>query len=350
MIAVIYGTRPEIIKLSPIIRSAIEQERDLVTIHTGQHFSRNMNDVFFDNLELPRPDYELNVGSKSHAEMVAEALVGIEKILLKHKPTIVLVQGDTNSALAGALAAAKLGIKVGHIEAGLRSFDRRMPEELNRVLIDHMSDLLFAPTHIASNFLLSEGIDKDKIKVVGNTIADALKYGLKKSINTPLPLSLTPKQYYLATLHRQENVDDPIILKQIITNFKSITKDFSTTLVLPLHPRTKQLLSTNNINTTGISVIEPQDYFNFLSLLSNARLVLTDSGGIQEEACILGIPCITLRDNTERPETVELKSNILVGSDLTQTINAINYFESHQDGWKQPYGEGDTAERILSSL
>jgi len=350
MIVVIYGTRPEIIKLSPIIRLAIEQKLDLVTIHTGQHFSRNMNEVFFENLELPNPDYELNVGSKSHATMVAEALVGIEKVLQKHKPSIVLVQGDTNSALAGALAAAKLGIKVGHIEAGLRSFDRRMPEELNRVLIDHMSDLLFAPTHLASNLLLREGIDKDKIKVVGNTIADALNYGLKKSINTPLPLSLTSKNYYLATLHRQENVDDLKILKQIISNFQTVTDETSRMLILPLHPRTKQLLDTHSIDASGISIIEPQDYFNFLTLLNNARLVLTDSGGIQEEACILGIPCITLRDNTERSETLELKSNILVGCDLTRTITAIHYFESNHVDWKQPYGKGDTAKRILSTL
>ena len=350
MIAVIYGTRPEIIKLSPIIRLAVEQKRSLITIHTRQHYSRNMNDVFFENLELPRPDYELNVGSKSHAEMVADALVGIEKILLKNKPTIVLVQGDTNSALAGALAAAKLGIKVGHIEAGLRSFDRRMPEELNRVLIDHMSDLLFAPTHIASNFLCTEGIDKDKIKLVGNTIADALKYALKKTINAPLPLSLTPKNYYLATLHRQENVDDPIILKQIISNFQSIVNDTSKMLILPLHPRTKQLINTHAIDTRGINLIDPLDYFSFLVLLNNARIVLTDSGGIQEEACLLGIPCITLRDNTERQETLELKSNILVGSDLARTMSAINYFESNHAGWKQPYGLGDTADRILSYL
>ncbi len=350
MIAVVYGTRPEIIKLSPIIRIGLAQKRELVTIHTGQHFSQNMNDVFFENLELPSPDYELNVGSKSHAEMVAEALVGIERILLKHKPSIVLVQGDTNSALAGALAAAKLGIKVGHIEAGLRSFDRRMPEELNRVLIDHMSDLLFAPTHTSYNYLLTEGISKDKIKIVGNTIADALKYGLKKSSNITLPPYIAPKQYFLATLHRQENVDDPITLKQMISNFQRIVKDTSTMLVLPLHPRTKQLLDKHAIDTTGLSLIEPQDYFNFLALLNNARMVFTDSGGIQEEACILGIPCITLRDNTERPETVELGSNVLVGSDLNKMVSAISYFEKLQGGWKQPYGEGDTAERIISSL
>lgn len=350
MIAVIYGTRPEIIKLSPIIRIGVAQKRELVTIHTGQHFSQNMNDVFFENLELPSPDYELNVGSKSHAEMVAEALVGIERILLKHKPSVVLVQGDTNSALAGALAAAKLGIKVGHIEAGLRSFDRRMPEELNRVLIDHMSDLLFAPTQTSYNYLLTEGISKDKIKIVGNTIADALKYGLKKSSKITLPPYISPKQYFLATLHRQENVDDPKTLIQMISNFQRIVKDTSTTLVLPLHPRTKQLLNKHAIDTTSLSLIEPQDYFNFLALLNNARMVFTDSGGIQEEACILGIPCITLRDNTERPETVELGSNFLVGSDLNRMVSAISYFEKHEGGWKQPYGEGDTAERIISSL
>lgn len=350
MIAVIYGTRPEIIKLSPLIRLAKAKKLDLVTVYTGQHFSPNMKEVFFDNLSLPEPDYTLDVGSKSHAVMVAEAMIGIEKILIKINPDIVLVQGDTNSALAGALVAAKLGIKVGHIEAGLRSFDRRMPEELNRIMIDHLSDLLFAPTNIAADYLLKEGIQKANIFVVGNTIADALAYALKKIGSPDLPLSLNPKEYFLATLHRQENVDDHLILQDFIALFQSISSRYHQRIILPMHPRTLTLIKKFALNTAGLDIIDPQDYFSFLNLLNNARLVLTDSGGIQEESCILGIPCLTLRDNTERPETLNIQSNILVGHDQDKAMQAVDYFEKERPVWVSPYGDGKTAERILSVL
>ncbi len=350
MITIIYGTRPEIIKLSSIIHTLEKRAIAYRTIHTKQHYSTNMDEVFFSDLSLPLPTLTLSVGNRTHGDMTGSALIGIEKDLIENRPTYVLVQGDTNSALAGALAATKLGIPVGHVEAGLRSYDRRMPEETNRVLIDHVSDLLFAPTPQAKKNLLSEGISRNKIKVVGNTIADALIYAaLATDLSRDLEFSIN-EPYFLTTIHRQENVDDISKLAKIIKSLQNISRHFKRKIIMPIHPRTNNLINKHKISTTHLTLIEPLSYFNFYSLMKKASLILTDSGGIQEEACILQIPCITLRLNTERPETVQQGANILVGSSYAKLIRAISYFEDAQPSWTHPYGDGHTSERIIDAI
>ena len=305
MISIILGTRPEIIKMSPVIRECEEKGLDYFILHTGQHYSYEMDRVFFDELELPQPKYNLDVGSGTHAEQTGRIMIGVEKVLMKERPDIVLVQGDTNTTLSGALAAAKLQIKVGHVEAGLRSFDRRMPEEINRVLTDHISDYLFAPTEKARQNLLREGLDGSRIYVTGNTIVDAVYQNLeiaKKKVNVLKDLGLKSEGYFLVTAHRQENVDVKERLKGILKGLELIHQEFSMPVVFPIHPRTRRRIEEFGLSLDGIEVINPLGFLEFLQLEANARLVLTDSGGVQEETCILKVPCVTLRDNTERPE------------------------------------------------
>jgi UDP-N-acetylglucosamine 2-epimerase (non-hydrolysing) len=314
-VSIILGTRPEIIKMLPIIKELEEQHLDYFILHTGQHYSYNMDKVFFEQLNLPGPKYNLQVGSGTHGEMTGKMLIGIEKVLQKERPDIVLVEGDTNSVLAGALAACKLMIKVGHVEAGYRSYDREMPEEINRLLTDHISDYLFAPTIRAKENLLKEGIDEGKIFVTGNTIVDAV-IQTEVLINNGLQLGLRlDNDYFITTLHRQENVDREERLRKIMEGLELVAKEFKTSIIFPIHPRTKKRIVQFGIKVDEsiIKLIEPLDYFKFLKLLSNAKLVLTDSGGVQEEACILKVPCITLRYNTERPETLDVGSNLLAG-------------------------------------
>lgn len=305
MISIVLGTRPEIIKMSPVIRECEEKGLDYFILHTGQHYSYEMDRVFFDELELPQPKYNLDVGSGTHAEQTGRIMIGVEKVLMKERPDIVLVQGDTNTTLSGALAAAKLQIKVGHVEAGLRSFDRRMPEEINRVLTDHISDYLFAPTEKARQNLLREGLDGSRIYVTGNTIVDAVYQNLeiaKKKVNVLKDLGLKSEGYFLVTAHRQENVDVKERLKGILKGLELIHQEFSMPVVFPIHPRTRRRIEEFGLSLDGIEVINPLGFLEFLQLEANARLVLTDSGGVQEETCILKVPCVTLRDNTERPE------------------------------------------------
>jgi UDP-N-acetylglucosamine 2-epimerase (non-hydrolysing) len=319
----VLGTRPEIIKFSPVIRECLRVGLEFSIIHTGQHCSYNMDKVFFEQLELPAADYNLEVGYGTHAEQKGKMLIGIEQILLKQKPQIVLVEGDTNTVLAGALAATKLGIKVGHVEAGLRSYDRQMPEETNRTLADHCSDLLFAHTAKARDTLLNEGISKQKIFVTGNTIVDAVSQNIKiayrkRKTRTQQRLDLKPQTYFAVTAHRQENVDNPKRLRGIVKGLEKVQRDTGYQIVYPIHPRDRKNLKKLNLQLKGIKTLDTLDYLSFLWLESNARLVLTDSGGVQEETCTLNVPCVTLRDNTERPETLGVGSNILAGTQ-TQT-------------------------------
>jgi UDP-N-acetylglucosamine 2-epimerase (non-hydrolysing) len=351
MIAIVLGTRPEIIKMSPIIRECERRGADYFILHTGQHYSYEMDRAFFEELELPDPKYNLDVGSGTHADQTGRIMVGIEKVLMEEKPDIVLVQGDTNTVLAGALAATKLHIRVGHVEAGLRSFDRTMPEEINRIVADHISDYLFAPTETARQYLLKEGIDDRKICVTGNTIVDAVFQNLeisKKKGHILDTLGLESKGYFLVTSHRQENVDNPENLQNIIAGLEAIHREYSLPVIFPMHPRTKKMVERFNVPMDGISIMEPAGFLEFLQLESNARLVLTDSGGVQEETCILGVPCVTLRNNTERPETIDVGSNVLAGTGTSEILASVRQMLSSSRAWKNPYGDGKTGRMIVT--
>lgn len=304
--------------MSPIIRECEKRGMQYYILHTGQHYSYEMDRIFFDQLKLPEVKYKLNVGSGFHGKQTGKMLAEIEEILIKDRPDIVLVQGDTNTVLAGALAASKLHIKVGHVEAGLRSFDRAMPEETNRVVTDHISDYLFAPTETSKNYLLNEGIPDEKIFVTGNTVVDSAHQNLeisKKSCNVLEELELREKEYFIITAHRAENVDDKKRLNGILKGLSQIYEELKLPVIFPAHPRTVKMIKEFRFEVPeGTRLIEPLGYLEFLQLLNGAKLILTDSGGVQEESCILKVPCVTLRDNTERPETIDVGANIIAGT------------------------------------
>jgi UDP-N-acetylglucosamine 2-epimerase (non-hydrolysing) len=349
-IAIVLGTRPEIVKMSPVILECERLGLDYCILHTGQHYSYNMDKAFFDQLQLPLPKCNLDIRSGTHAEETGRALIGIEKIIQEEKPTIVLVQGDTNTALAGALAAVKLGVSVGHVESGLRSYDRCMPEEINRVLTDHVSNLLFAPTKRAEQNLLREGIATDKIYITGNTIVDCL---MRNTLLIPdkKALDLNDKSYFLLTLHRQENVDDKETLKGILGGLKLVYEELGLTIVYPMHPRTRKRMNEFNLSVDrGLTVIEPVDYLTFLGLERRAKLILTDSGGVQEEACILRVPCVTLRYNTERPETIDVGANILAGTQPSDILEKVKVMLDVKGNWENPFGDGTAAKQIINIL
>lgn len=353
MIAIILGTRPEIIKMSPIIRECERRNLDYFILHTGQHYSYEMDRTFFEDLNLPAPKYNLDVGSGTHGEQTAKILTGIEKVLMTEKPDVVLVQGDTNTVMAGALAASKLHIKVGHVEAGLRSFDRTMPEETNRIVADHISDYLFAPTETSRNYLLKEGIPNEKIFVTGNTVVDAVYQNLeisKEKSNVLEDMNLTPKEYFLVTAHRAENVDVKERLQGIIDGITAIGEEYSLPVIFPMHPRTEKMMKEFNISPKGITITKPLGYLEFLQLEAHARLILTDSGGLQEEACILSVPCVTLRDNTERPETVDVGANMLAGTKADNIINKSQIMMSNNLIWDNPYGNGKSSKKIIDAI
>jgi UDP-N-acetylglucosamine 2-epimerase (non-hydrolysing) len=300
-----------------------------------------MNNVFFQQLNIPYPDYDLEVGSGTHAQQTGQIMIGCEKIWMQKKPSVVLVQGDTNSVLAAALAAVKLDVTVGHVEAGLRSFDRTMPEEINRVVADQVSDFNFAPTDIAMINLFGEGCDGF---LTGNTIVDAIRQN-----KTLLPKTNKLNNYFLATVHRAENVDNIRVLMNIFEGLESIRNKYQMPIVFPIHPRTDKILKETGLNHS-LTLIPPQDYLTFLNLEKNAKVVLTDSGGVQEEACILGIPCVTLRDNTERPETISVGANVLAGTDPIQILYSVDNMINIPRIWRNPFGDGHAAEKILDVL
>ena len=365
-IGIVLGTRPEIIKLSPIIRKLEELKNnsgiDYFLIHTNQHYSKYLDEIFFKELNLPKPKYNLNVGSASQGKQTGKILEGVEEVLINERPELVIVQGDTNSTLAGALASSKLKIKVVHIEAGLRSYDRSMPEEINRVLTDHISDCLFPPTEVAKDNLIREGIKKN-IFVVGNTIVDAtlqnikIAEGKKEIIEDILKVIPKNKEYFLLTIHRAENTDNKERLNNIVNGILKISEYYNIPIIFPIHPRTLKKLREYNIlnkleNNKNIKIIEPTGYFKFLILEKNAKLIITDSGGVQEEACILKTPCITLRENTERPETLEVGSNILVKGveDVESIIGAVDIMIKRNRDWINPFGNGNSGETIVNIL
>ncbi|CAD6491596.1 MAG: UDP-N-acetylglucosamine 2-epimerase [Candidatus Argoarchaeum ethanivorans] len=352
-ICIILGTRPEIIKMSPVIRACDDRDMDYFTLHTGQHYSYEMDRVFFEEMELPEARYNLDVGSGRHGGQTGRMLSGIEEVLMREKPDAVLVEGDTNTVLAGALAASKLHINVGHVEAGLRSYDRRMPEEINRVLTDHISDYLFAPTMKARDNLLIEGIDEAMISVTGNTIVDAVYQNLEIAERKSDVLKhsrLKPKEYFLVTAHRQENVDVKARLKGILDGLSLVCREFSTPVIFPVHPRTFKKIEEFGLETDGVEMIRPLGFLEFLQLEAGAKLVLTDSGGVQEETCILKVPCVTLRDNTERPETAMVGANVLVGADPEKILDGARTMIGRKRDWKNPFGDGRAGERIVEIM
>lgn len=352
MIAVLFGTRPEFIKLAPILRRLIEKRLHYILIHSGQHYSYKLNNQITIDLKLPKPDFNLKVGSGSHAEQTGKIMVGMEQILLKQKPKLLIVHGDTNTMLAGSLAAKKLHIAVVHVEAGLRSFDQRMPEEINRVITDKISDLLFAPTEGTKQNLLKDGIAEEKIFVTGNTIVDALIEYLPLSKKSSIwkRLKLKKDNYILVTAHRVENVDDAEHLNRLISLLNYAAHLLNKKIIWPIHPRTKSQLIINKINLgNNIEIIPPTNYVDMLSLIKYASLIMTDSGGIQEESYLLKRPVVTLRSSTERPET--LTANFLVELDKDKLKKAYNAFQKRQVYWvKDVFGKGNAGELIVKHL
>jgi len=364
-IAVVLGTRPEIIKMAPIIDEIVNRGIDLCLIHTGQHYDKEMSDNFFRDLEIPSPDYNIHVGSGSHGKQTGLMMKGIEEVLMDEKPDIVLVQGDTNAVLAGALVASKLHIAVGHVEAGLRSFDMTMPEEINRRACDIVSTMYFIPTEESAINLLAEGFSRKNLFITGNTVVDACfrhleiarKRGFEEKSLADLDIGNMDNILTL-TMHRAENVDD----KSRVTNIIGALKELNQmNIIFPIHPRTKNTLQNfglfdelNNLN--HVHIIKPLGYLDFLQLTAKSSLILTDSGGLQEEAITLDVPALTLRYNTERPETVTAGGNILVGSDkdvILENANKILNDEEFAEKMRNapnPYGQGNSAEKTVDAI
>ena len=342
----IVGARPQFIKCAPLSRE-LRKEHEEVLVHTGQHYDHGMSEVFFEELAIPKPDYNLGIGSGTHGRQTGAMLGAIEDVLLVEEPDIVLVYGDTNSTLAGALAAVKLHIPVAHVEAGLRSNDRRMPEEVNRVLTDHASDILFCPTKTAVANLASEGIARG-VHLVGDVMVDALRENLtfaQERSTAFADLDLSPGAYYLATVHRAGNTDDPVALQAIMVAFSRL----EVPVIFPVHPRTRKKLAEYGIAlAANVRIIEPLPSFDMLAVLSGARAILTDSGGVQKEAYILEVPCVTLRENTEWVETLEDGWNVLVGTDADRIVT-----EAKRDvGGRHAsqFGDGHATERIAALI
>ncbi|MCK5882607.1 MAG: UDP-N-acetylglucosamine 2-epimerase (non-hydrolyzing) [Bacteriovoracaceae bacterium] len=353
-VALVVGTRPEVIKMSSLMLECQRQGIDFFVLHSNQHYSPDMDAIFFEELNLPAPKYNLNVGSGTHSNQTGNILIKIEPIFEDERPDVVLVQGDTNTVLSAALAAAKLNIPVGHVEAGLRSYDRTMPEETNRIVTDHLSEFLFAVTSTQEEILLGEGKDCKKIDVVGNTVVDALIENIEiaKEKSTILADSeISSKGYFLVTAHRSSNVDNQSSLEELFSLINGVLGTYTEDILWPVHPRAMKNIKKFNIEIPGrLKLIEPVGYLDFLHLQNNAKLILTDSGGIQEEACALKVPCVTLRENTERPETVDVGASILVGRDKTKCLDAMELLLSRKADWKNPFGDGSTARQILEIL
>ena len=355
----VVGARPNFMKVAPIMREMARypDEFEQLLVHTGQHYDDSMSKVFFEDLELSRPDVNLGVGSGSHAWQTAQVMLRFEPILLDHKPDWAIVVGDVNSTLACALVCSKLGVRVAHVEAGLRSFDRTMPEEINRLLTDQIADLLFTPSRDGNENLLSEGVAPKKIHFVGNVMIDTLTRLLPRVAErtTLTDLGLRPQGYVLVTLHRPLNVDDPTTLTEILTALVKISHELP--VIFPVHPRTHQRITDLNpkLDTCNLRLVSPLGYLDFLALEKDAALVLTDSGGVQEETTYLGVPCLTARPNTERPVTITHGTNSLVQSERQALVKAamtcLNWDNRRAMGDKRPeLWDGQASGRIVRIL
>jgi UDP-N-acetylglucosamine 2-epimerase (non-hydrolysing) len=359
-VLIIAGARPNFMKIAPLIKALEAHNRngqggaiDWRLVHTGQHYDAAMSEIFFSELGIPAPDINLEVGSASQAVQTANIMRAFEPVCLNERPDWVVVVGDVNSTVACALVAAKLGIKVAHVEAGLRSFDRSMPEEINRLVTDALADLLFTPSSDADENLKREGVDASKIKLVGNVMIDALVSNLEKARSSSVlhNTGIAKDRFVYVTLHRPSNVDDPVSLTSIMLELSRLAKDLP--VVFPMHPRTRKMCSQFSISCSqgnGLKILDPIGYHDSLCLTENARFVLTDSGGLQEETTFFRTPCLTLRPNTERPVTISIGSNRLttaeqLASDIDQTLHGASKY-----GEVPPLWDGKTAERIVEVL
>jgi len=345
----VVGARPNFMKAAPVIR-ALEKwpEARQTLVHTGQHYDRNLSDVFFSQLNLPEADVNLEVGSGSHAWQTAEVMTRFEPVALERKPDVVVVYGDVNSTVAAALVCSKLLIRVAHVEAGLRSFDRAMPEEINRIVTDRLADMLFTPSEDGDSNLQREGIPLEKIHFVGNVMIDSLVRLLP--LAAQCPKNGLPERYALVTLHRPSNVDDGASLRGILEALLELNEQLE--VVFPVHPRTRQRIGQFGINVEKLRLLDPLPYIEFLALQRRAAVVITDSGGIQEETTYLGVPCLTLRSNTERPVTVSLGTNVLIGQDLGRIPSEVSKIldGKGKKGTLPPLWDGHAAERIVKAL
>jgi len=344
----VVGARPNFMKAAPVMRALGQRGVKQTLVHTGQHYDANMSDVFFLQLAMPEPDVNMGVGSGSHAKQTAEVMARFEPVVLERKPDVVLVYGDVNSTVAAALVCAKLLVSVGHVEAGLRSFDRTMPEEINRLVTDQLADLLFTPSEDGDINLRREGVSPEKIHRVGNVMIDSLVRLLPAAMQCNR--NGLPQRYALVTLHRPANVDDSRVLKRILESLLAISKDLD--VVFPVHPRTRQRIAEFGIDVRHLHLLEPVPYIEFLALQSRATVVITDSGGIQEETTYLQIPCITVRNNTERPITITMGTNVLVGQDIGKLRTELSKIleGGARPGTIPPLWDGRTGERIAEIL
>jgi UDP-N-acetylglucosamine 2-epimerase (non-hydrolysing) len=355
----VVGARPNFMKVAPIHR-AFQKYRDTVhhlIVHTGQHYDQAMSKVFFEDLELPNPNMYLGVGSGSHAQQTAKIMVEFEKVVTEQAPDLVIVVGDVNSTLACSLVASKMAVRVAHVEAGLRSFDRTMPEEINRLVTDALSDFLFVSEPSGIQNLKREGVGDEKVFLVGNVMIDSLVYYREKAKKSEVPktLGLTPRQYVLVTIHRPGNVDHKDNLERIFRVLRQLSE--RTTVVFPIHPRTRKMLGEFGMEESvqgirNLVLTDPLGYLDFLSLMDSAALLITDSGGIQEETTYLGVPCLTLRENTERPVTIEVGTNQLCGKDVESIVpKAFEILDGKVKAGKTPdLWDGQTADRITEIL
>lgn len=353
-IVTVLGARPQFIKAGTVSRETAKQKEsgkgvNEVIVHTGQHYDANMSDVFFEEMKIPRPDYMLGIGGRTHGAMTGQMLDKIEGVLVEEKPDVVMVYGDTNSTLAGALAASKLHIPVAHVEAGLRSFNMNMPEEVNRILTDRVSKWLFCPTQAAVDNLVNEGIDhwsgKPVIENVGDVMLDGALFYKGLAVT---PEGIPEGDYILCTIHRAENTDSKERMTEITSALEEIALDKN--IILPLHPRTKKLIADYGLTLNGVTVIEPVGYLNMVWLIDNCDLVLTDSGGLQKEAYFFCKPCITLRDETEWVELVKAGANRLVGADAAEVLKAVNSVSDVLGYDLSLYGDGLAARRIVKRI
>jgi UDP-N-acetylglucosamine 2-epimerase (non-hydrolysing) len=347
----VIGARPNFMKAAPVIRALDAHSAEQIVVHTGQHYDFNMSDVFFQQLGMPAPDVNLQVGSGSHAQQTAHIMCRFEPVVLEKKPDVVVVYGDVNSTVAAALVCSKLMIKVAHVEAGLRSFDRAMPEEINRLVTDQLSDLLFTPSEDGNRNLAREGIAPEKVFLAGNVMIDTLIRMLPEA-DRRLPTDL-PSRYALVTLHRPSNVDDLDWLRSLLSSLERVGHGLE--VIFPVHPRTRQKIASLGIgqeNKGHIRFLEPLPYLDFLGLQKHAAVVITDSGGIQEETTYLGVPCLTVRENTERPVTTTIGTNVLVGRDtakLSAELDRVMSRERKSTG-VVPLWDGHAAERIAKVI